>query len=47
MWFFALALLGSKFAPLLSSAKVQRIIDTLIGLMMWALAVFLLLNVEL
>jgi L-lysine exporter family protein LysE/ArgO len=46
LWFFSLALLGSKFAPILSSAKAQRVIDTLIGLMMWALAVFLILNIS-
>lgn len=44
LWFFCLALLGAKFAPVLSRAKAQRIIDSLIGLMMWGLAVFLLFN---
>ncbi|PKG37830.1 LysE/ArgO family amino acid transporter [Psychromonas sp. Urea-02u-13] len=44
LWFFGLALLGSKFAHILSSVKAQRIIDTLIGLMMCALAGFLLLR---
>ncbi|GLS89793.1 arginine exporter protein ArgO [Psychromonas marina] len=47
LWFFSLALLGSKFAPVLSSARAQRIIDTLIGLMMWGLAIYLLLNIQL
>jgi len=42
IWFFGLALLGAKFAPVLSSARAQRIIDTLIGVMMWGLALFLL-----
>jgi len=44
IWFFSLALLGAKFAHVLSSARAQRIIDTLIGLMMWGLAGFLLFN---
>ncbi|MEI6897586.1 MAG: LysE/ArgO family amino acid transporter [Psychromonas sp.] len=43
-WFFSLALLGAKFATVLSSARAQRILDTLIGLMMWGLAGFLLFN---
>jgi len=46
IWFFGLALLGAKFAHVLSSARAQRIIDTLIGLMMWALASYLLLNLN-
>lgn len=44
LWFFSLALLGSKFAPILNRPRAQRIIDTLIGLMMWALAGFLIIN---
>jgi len=44
LWFFCLALLGAKFAPLLSRARVQSIMDSLIGLMMWGLAGFLLFN---
>jgi len=44
LWFFGLALLGSKFAKLLSSAKAQRIIDSFIGMMMITLAGFLLFN---
>lgn len=44
MWFFGLALIGAKFAPVLSSIRAQRIIDTSIGLMMWGLAGFLLFN---
>lgn len=44
IWFFSLALLGSKFAPILSSVKAQRIIDSLIGIMMLLLAGFLLFN---
>lgn len=46
IWFFGLALLGAKFAHVLSSARAQRIIDTLIGLMMWGLASYLLLNLN-
>lgn len=44
IWFFSLALLGAKFAVVLSSVKAQRIIDSLIGLMMWVLAGFLVFN---
>lgn len=44
IWFYSLALLGAKFAPLLSCSKAQRIIDSVIGVMMWVLAVYLLLN---
>ncbi|MCP5079675.1 MAG: amino acid transporter [Psychromonas sp.] len=47
IWFFSLALLGAKFAPLLSSAKAQRIIDMLIGNMMLILAVYLAVNINL
>ncbi len=42
LWFFSLALLGEKLAPLLSSTVAQRVVDTLIGLMMWILAIYLL-----
>lgn len=42
LWFFSLALLGEKLAPLLSSPIAQRVVDTLIGLMMWILAIYLL-----
>jgi L-lysine exporter family protein LysE/ArgO len=45
IWFFSLALLGFKFTVVLSSTKAQRIIDTLIGLMMLGLAGFLLFNI--
>jgi len=47
IWFFSLALLGAKFAPLLSSVKVQCIIDSLIGGMMLLLASYLLFNINL
>ncbi|WP_022941161.1 LysE/ArgO family amino acid transporter [Psychromonas hadalis] len=46
IWFYSLALLGAKFAPLLSRAKVQRIIDSVIGVMMWGLALTLLFNLK-
>lgn len=46
LWFFGLALLGAKFAHVLSSARAQRLIDTLIGVMMWVLAIYLLLNMQ-
>jgi L-lysine exporter family protein LysE/ArgO len=46
MWFFSLAFLGAKFSIILSSARAQRIIDTFIGLMMWGLALYLLLNID-
>jgi L-lysine exporter family protein LysE/ArgO len=45
IWFFGLALVGAKFALTLGSVKAQRIIDTLIGVLMWVLALFLLLNI--
>ncbi|WP_193755561.1 LysE/ArgO family amino acid transporter [Psychromonas sp. psych-6C06] len=45
-WFFGLALIGAKFAHVLSSSRAQRIIDALIGLMMWGLAIYLLLNLD-
>lgn len=45
IWFFGLALLGAKFALVLSGKKVQRIMDGVIGAMMWGLAVVLLLNI--
>lgn len=47
VWFYSLALLGAKFQFLLSSVKAQRIIDSLIGMMMWMLAVYLLLDIKL
>lgn len=42
LWFFSLALLGEKLAPVLSNPSAQRIIDSLIGIMMWILAIYLL-----
>jgi len=45
LWFFSLAMLGAKFAPVLSNPSAQRIIDALIGIIMFALAVYLLIFV--
>lgn len=42
MWFFGLALLGQKLAPILSKPRSQQIIDWVIGVMMWVLAFYLL-----
>ena len=42
LWFFSLALLGEKLAPVFSKPLAQRIIDSLIGIMMWILALYLL-----
>lgn len=41
LWFFSLALLGEKLAPILSNPFAQRIIDSVIGIMMWLLALYL------
>lgn len=38
LWFFSLALLAAWLAPLLRTAKAQRIINTLVGLVMWFIA---------
>jgi len=45
LWFFSLALLGQKLAPVLSNPIAQRILDTVIGVMMWVLALYLLQSV--
>jgi len=42
LWFFSLALLGQKLAPILSKPKSQQVIDLVIGTMMWILALYLL-----
>jgi L-lysine exporter family protein LysE/ArgO len=42
LWFFSLAVLGEKLAPILSNPLAQRILDTVIGVMMWILAIYLL-----
>ena len=41
IWFFSLALLGQRLSAILSKPIAQRIIDTVIGLMMWGLALYL------
>lgn len=38
VWFFALALLASWLAPWLKTQLAQRIINTLVGIVMWAIA---------
>lgn len=38
LWFFSLALLAAWLAPLLRTAKAQRIINLLVGLVMWFIA---------
>lgn len=38
IWFYLLSVLAAKLAPLLSSIKVQKTIDIVVGLMMWFIA---------
>lgn len=38
VWFFGLALLASWLSPLLNTSRAQRIINLLVGLVMWAIA---------
>ena len=38
LWFFGLALLAAWLAPRLRTAKAQRIINVLVGLVMWIIA---------
>ena len=38
LWFFGLALLAAWLAPRLRTAKAQRIINVLVGLVMWVIA---------
>lgn len=38
LWFFGLAMLAAWLAPLLSTTRAQRIINLLVGLVMWAIA---------
>lgn len=38
LWFFGLALLAAWLSPLLRTAKAQRIINLLVGIVMWAIA---------
>lgn len=38
LWFFALALLAGRLAPLMRSARAWRVLDVLIGVVMWSIA---------
>lgn len=38
VWFFGLALLASRLAPWLNTQRAQRIINALVGLVMWGIA---------
>ena len=38
LWFFGLAILAAWLAPRLRTAKAQRIINTLVGVVMWFIA---------
>ncbi|XTZ39111.1 arginine exporter ArgO [Salmonella enterica] len=38
LWFFSLALLAAWLAPRLRTVKAQRVINTLVGLVMWVIA---------
>jgi len=38
LWFFSLALLAAWLAPRLRTVQVQRVINTLVGLVMWFIA---------
>lgn len=38
LWFFALALLASWLAPWLKTQMAQRVINTLVGVVMWGIA---------
>ena len=38
LWFFALALLAAWLAPRLRTAKAQRIINLVVGIVMWFIA---------
>ncbi len=38
LWFFSLALLAAWLAPRLRTAQAQRVINTLVGLVMWFIA---------
>lgn len=37
-WFFSLALLAGRLAPLMRSARAWQVLDVLVGLMMWGIA---------
>ncbi|ATA20750.1 L-lysine exporter family protein LysE/ArgO [Gibbsiella quercinecans] len=38
LWFFALALLAAWLAPLLKTQRAQRVINVLVGIVMWGIA---------
>ncbi|MGL6018654.1 MAG: arginine exporter ArgO [Gibbsiella quercinecans] len=38
LWFFALALLAAWLAPLLKTQRAQRVINVLVGMVMWGIA---------
>lgn len=38
LWFFGLAILAARLAPRLRTAKAQRIINILVGVVMWFIA---------
>lgn len=44
VWFFALSLGGNLLAPLFKKQAAWRILDTLVGIIMWSIALSLLLN---
>jgi L-lysine exporter family protein LysE/ArgO len=39
MWFFGLAILAAMLAPWLNTGKVQRVINFIVGVIMWGIAV--------
>ncbi|MEF2278980.1 LysE/ArgO family amino acid transporter [Deinococcus sp. YIM 134068] len=45
-WFFALALLAGRLAPLMRSPRAWQVLDVLIGVMMWAIAAGLVLGLQ-
>ena len=45
-WFFSLALLAGRLAPLMRSARAWQVLDVLVGLMMWGIAAGLLLGLR-
>lgn len=44
LWFFALALLAGRLAPLMRSPRAWQVLDVLIGVVMWGIAVGLVLG---
>lgn len=45
LWFYALSHAAAKLSPWLSQPKVQRVIDLLVALIMWGIAISLFLSV--